>query len=150
MLEIGERAIDEQGDLARIRSEARHAGAVVSFTGSVRDEDGEVASLYLQSYPTLTEAGIRDAMAETNRCWPIDSLVVRHRTGWIAIGETIVFVAAAAAHRRDAFEAVDYLMDMLKTEAIFWKKERLKTGEERWIEPRRQDHADRERWAVNG
>lgn len=150
MLEIGERTIDEQDALARIRDDARQAGAIVSFSGSVRDEGGEVAALYLQSYSPLTETGIRNAMAEAQRRWPIEALVVRHRTGWIAVGETIVFVAAAAAHRRDAFEAVDFLMDMLKTEAIFWKKERLASGEERWIEPRRQDHDDRARWAVNG
>lgn len=149
MLEIGDQAIDERDALSAIRDASRNAGAVVSFTGCVRHEDGEVAALYLQDYSPLTETGIDDAMREAQRRWSLAAVVVRHRTGWIGTGEVIVFVAAAAAHRRDAFAAVDFLMDTLKTDAIFWKKERLASGEERWIEPRREDHADRARWAAN-
>lgn len=149
MLGIGPVPIDPARELAGLLARAPAAGGLVSFTGSVRGEDGSVAALFLEAYAPLTEQGIAAAMEDTRRRWPLDELVVKHRIGWIEAGEIIVFVAAAAAHRRDAFDAVDSMMDMLKTEAIFWKKERAPSGEERWIEPRAQDWEDRARWAVN-
>lgn len=150
MLEIGPHPIDPAAALALIRKRAPAAGAVVSFTGCVRAEDGRVSALLLEAYSPLTERGIAAAMEETRRRWPLEDVLIKHRTGWIEAGETIVFVAAAAAHRRAAFEAADYLMDALKTDAVFWKKERANSGEERWIEPRPEDHEDRARWEVEG
>src|SRR5262249_47442184 len=105
----------------------------------------EVVTLEIDAYPRFTEAAIR-AMAEEAlaRFALIDVLVV-HRWGTIRPGEAIVFVAAAAKHRRAAFEAADCLMDRLKTEAPFWKKEVGRDGA-RWIEARPEDHGDAERW----
>ena len=120
-------------------------GAVASFTGLARAEGGETKILELEAYPGFTEAQI-GAIAETARTrFDLQDLMIVHRIGQIAPGEPIVFVATAAAHRRAAFEACDYLMDYLKSRAPFWKKETGPDGS-RWIEPRDQDHADIARW----
>lgn len=133
--------------LAAFGSGAKGAGAIVSFSGLVRDaaSSGDVRSLYLQAYSPLTERGIEQAMNEAEARWPLIALQVIHRTGEMEPGEAIVFVAAASAHRRAAFEAADFLMDYLKTGAIFWKKEVTQTGEH-WIEPRAEDYQDSARW----
>lgn len=121
-------------------------GAVASFTGLARAEGGETRILELEAYPGFTEAQI-SAIAETARTrFDLQDLMIVHRIGQIAPGEPIVFVATAAAHRRAAFEACDYLMDYLKSRAPFWKKEHG-AGGARWIEPRPQDHEDIARWA---
>ena len=120
-------------------------GAVVSFTGLVRAEQGQVQALELEAYPGFTEAEIgRTADAALARFGVQDVLVV-HRIGKIEPGEPIVFVAAAAAHRRAAFLAADHLMDYLKTQAPFWKKSHDADGA-RWIEPTPADHEDAARW----
>ena len=121
---------------------------MVSFTGLVREDaaSGDVRALTLQAYSPMTERGIGKAVATAEERWPLTAVKVIHRTGRMLPGEAIVFVAAASAHRRAAFEAADFLMDYLKTEAVFWKKEETATGEH-WIEPRAEDHEDRARWA---
>lgn len=125
-------------------------GAVASFTGHMRptgDDGAPLDALVLDSYPAVTRASLdtiaRDALAR----FAVARVLVVHRHGRIAPGEAIVFVAAAAAHRRAAFDAVDYLMDRLKTEAVLWKREEGPDGA-RWIEPRGSDHAAAARWAV--
>lgn len=121
-------------------------GAVASFTGLARAEGGETRILELEAYPGFTEAQI-GAIAETAKTrFDLQDLMIVHRIGQIAPGEPIVFVATAAAHRRAAFEACDYLMDYLKSRAPFWKKEHGPEGA-RWVEPRTQDHEDIARWA---
>lgn len=121
-------------------------GAVASFTGLARAEGGETRILELEAYPGFTETQI-GAIAETAKTrFELHDLMIVHRIGQIAPGEPIVFVATAAAHRRAAFEACDYLMDYLKSRAPFWKKEHGPDGA-RWIEPRAQDHEDIARWA---
>ena len=123
-------------------------GAVVTFTGLARgiDKDGSVVgSLTLDWYPGMTERSMLDIAEAAAARFPVSDLVVVHRCGDIAPGETIVFVAAAAPHRRVAFEAADYLMDRLKTEAAFWKRETGPAGT-RWIEPVDDDRAALARW----
>ena len=120
-------------------------GAVVSFTGLARAEQGGTEILELEAYPGLTDAEIsRIAQAAAARFGLQDWLVV-HRIGPVAPGEAIVFVATASAHRREAFEACDYLMDYLKSRAPFWKKSHGPDGA-RWIEPTDRDRTDVERW----
>lgn len=136
----------EPGELltrfCRGRSET---GAVATFTGIARSEFGEANVLELEAYPGFTEAEIgKVAKAATGR-FGLDDVLILHRVGRIAPGEPIVFVATAARHRREAFEACDFLMDYLKSRAPFWKKEHGPGGA-RWIEPRAQDHADVARW----
>tara|TARA_R110002012_G_scaffold110556_2_gene255092 strand:+ start:9556 stop:10026 length:471 start_codon:yes stop_codon:yes gene_type:complete len=123
-------------------------GAVVAFTGLARGigKDGSaVESLTLDWYPGMTERSMRDIAEAAAARFPVSDLVVVHRCGDLVPGETIVFVAAAAPHRRVAFEAADYLMDRLKTEAAFWKRETGPTGT-RWIEPVDEDRAALARW----
>jgi molybdopterin synthase catalytic subunit len=125
-------------------------GAVVCFTGLVRDASGgtEVSTLELDHYPGFTEAALADIETEARRRWDLIDTLIVHRHGRMAPGDTIVLCAASSAHRRAAFEAADFMMDALKTDAPFWKKESGPEGE-RWIEPREQDHSDRARWRAN-
>jgi molybdopterin synthase catalytic subunit len=121
-------------------------GAVVSFTGLARAEAGSTTTLELEAYPGFTDVEIAGFAEAARRRFGLDDVLVVHRTGRIAPGEAIVFVAAAAGHRRAAFEACDHLMDYLKSRAPFWKKEHGPAGE-RWIEPTPADLADARRWA---
>lgn len=131
--------------LAEFRLQNAGAGAIASFAGLVRSENSSVSALTLSHYPGMTEAEIKKTADQTIARWPLSGLHVTHRTGEMLAGEAIVFVAAASAHRRDAFEAVDFMMDYLKSEAPFWKQEtRGKTAE--WIEPKDNDKHDIERW----
>ena len=130
------------GDFCRGRSET---GAVASFVGLARAEGGAAAMLELDAYPGFTEAQIAQHVADAEARFQLQDVLIVHRTGAIAPGGPIVFVATAASHRRAAFEACDFLMDYLKSRAPFWKKETGPDGA-RWIEPRPQDLADLARW----
>jgi molybdopterin synthase catalytic subunit len=120
-------------------------GAVASFTGIARAESGETQVLELEAYPGFTETEIGKIADQARERFSLADLLIVHRTGRIAPGEAIVFVATAAGHRREAFEACDFLMDYLKSRAPFWKKAHGPGGE-RWIEPTARDHADVARW----
>lgn len=146
-LSITDAPFDPAKLLSRFTDGAHGAGAVVSFTGLVRSHSssGAVTRLHLQAYSPMTERGINQAADRACTRWPLDAVRIVHRIGDMAVREPIVFVATASAHRRAAFEAADYLMDYLKTEAIFWKKE-FAGDTEHWIEPRAQDYADQARW----
>ena len=133
--------------LAQFTAANSQSGAVVSFSGNVRvDKDkGLTCALILEAYEPVTSNGITEAIRSAKSRWSLDDVMVRHRVGRMNPGETIVFVAAASKHRRDAFAVTDFLMDYLKTEAFFWKKEVFEHGE-KWIEPRAQDYSDAKRW----
>ena len=123
-------------------------GAVVSFTGVTRprSRDGAaVTGLYLDHYPGMTENSLATITAAAANRFAGTRLKVVHRVGQVDAGEAIVFVAAASEHRRKAFEAAEYLMDRLKTEAAFWKREHRSDGAT-WIEPTDQDLTDNNRW----
>lgn len=147
MIEISDRPIEAAQALQVFEAEAKGAGAIVSFCGQVRPDTqtGEVYALHLQAYPSMTEQGIEESLREACNRWPLSAVHIRHRVGQMIPGETIVFVATASKHRRAAFEAADYLMDYLKTKAVFWKKETTDQGET-WIEPRADDYQDAARW----
>jgi molybdopterin synthase catalytic subunit len=120
-------------------------GAVVSFTGLARGEHGQVTALELDAYRGFTDAAIAEVAQTAATRFALDDVLIVHRIGRIAPGEPIVFVAAAAGHRRSAFEAADFLMDYLKSRAPFWKKSH-EAGGERWIEPTVVDYQDAARW----
>jgi len=149
MITVSSAPIDAAATLKAFEAENQGCGAIVSFSGIVRDtaKSNTVTALHLQAYETMTTKGITDAATAANQRWPLDGLHIQHRIGTIAAGETIVFVAAASAHRRAAFEAVDFIMDYLKTRAVFWKKE-ITTNGEAWIEPRPEDYTDSARWTT--
>lgn len=137
-------------ELAHFLEQVDGQGAVVSFVGLARPaaKSGEaVETLFLDHYPGMTERSLRAIADEGMAKFDVASVSVVHRCGRVAPGETIVFVAAASLHRRDAFLAADYLMDRLKTEAVFWKREEGSDGT-RWIEPTDRDHADAARWSA--
>ena len=141
-------ALRPEQELAALRDHAAGSGAIVSFIGIARpaSESGEsIRSLVLEHHPVLTLRSLEVIAQEAEVKFDVIHIHVVHRRGEIGIGEPIVFAGAAATHRRAAFEAADYLMDRLKTEAIFWKREVGKQGSQ-WIEPRAGDYADRARW----
>jgi molybdopterin synthase catalytic subunit len=120
-------------------------GAVVSFTGLARASAGATLKLELEAYPGFTDAEIARIAEAARERFALQDVLIVHRTGLIAPGEVIVFIATASAHRREAFEAADHLMDYLKSRAPFWKKEHGPDGA-RWIEPTARDIADAGRW----
>ena len=144
-IQLSVAAFDPGALLSHFSRGRTETGAIASFTGIARAEQGATNILELEAYPGFTEAEIGKIADEAKRRWALHDLMILHRVGRIGPGEPIVFVATAASHRRAAFEACDFLMDYLKSRAPFWKKEHGPDGE-RWIEPTAQDHADRERW----
>ncbi|MEA3011118.1 MAG: molybdopterin synthase catalytic subunit [Sphingomonadales bacterium] len=147
MIRVEAQPFDPGAELAAFAARVAEVGAIVSFTGLVRGRSGggEVSGLELDHYPAFTEKTIAGIGAEAEARFGLAGLIIVHRHGAMAPGEPIVFVAAAAEHRRAAFEAVDYMMDRLKTEAPFWKREQGPGGD-RWIEARPADLEDRARW----
>jgi molybdopterin synthase catalytic subunit len=147
MIRVQAAPFDPAEETAALIRDSRGAGAVATFVGLVRgtSEEGPINSLYLDQYEGFTEAGVR-AIGEAAHCrFPLLAARIVHRYGDLKPGEPIVFVGAAAEHRRAALDAVDYLMDRLKTDAPFWKKEIGPEGSS-WVEPREADYRDRERW----
>jgi molybdopterin synthase catalytic subunit len=122
-------------------------GALVAFTGLCRDEGGRLAALELEHYPGMAEAEIDRIAEQAESRWPLLGLTVIHRFGRILPGEEIVLVLAASAHRAAAFEAASFMMDYLKTQAPFWKREHLKDGTSgAWVEAKEADDRAMERW----
>lgn len=120
------------------------AGAVASFTGLVRG-DGGITAMTLEHYPGMTEAALEALADEALGRWPLSGLIVIHRVGTLSVGARIVFVAAASAHRAAALEACAFLIDRLKTDAPFWKKE-SGAGGDRWVDARSTDDEAAQRW----
>ncbi|MGM0703463.1 MAG: molybdopterin synthase catalytic subunit MoaE [Pseudomonadota bacterium] len=122
-------------------------GAVVSFIGLVRDfnERPEVNALTLEHYPGMTEAALGEIVTEAEQRWSLQGVSVIHRVGRLAPGDPIVLVVVASEHRRQAFEACDFIMDYLKTRAPFWKKEHSASGDY-WVAERESDRRDASRW----
>lgn len=147
MIRISPSPFDPGRELSAFEKTAGDAGAVVSFLGRVRGEETETAvtALHLEHYPGVTERMLGELEDEARERWEIAEPLIIHRVGDMTQGEPIVFVCVSARHRRDAFEAADFLMDYLKTKALFWKKEITSDGEQ-WIEPRAQDYKDAARW----
>ncbi len=141
--------IDAPAELAAFQAtlfaQGADAGAIVSFTGQVRIDGGAVEALELQAYPGFTEASIEQLARQVAQDRGLQAFSIVHRVGHVAPGETVVFVAAASAHRRAAFDGADQLMDYLKSRAPFWKKSIERDGA-RWIEPRAEDYQDATRW----
>jgi molybdopterin synthase catalytic subunit len=120
-------------------------GAVASFVGIVRG-DGGLTALTLEHYPAMTEATLR-ALAEEAACrWELGGVTLHHRVGRLVPGDPIVLVACASAHRKDALEACVFLIDRLKTDAPFWKRESFADGREIWVEARGSDDSAAARW----
>ena len=145
---LEEQPFDPSAELAELIASAAGDGAVVSFVGIARPKTktGEVVEqMVLEHHPRLTIQSLRQIADDGAKRFGTCQIRVVHRCGAIRPGEPIVFAGAASPHRRAAFEAADYLMDRLKTEAVFWKREDYSSGSG-WIEPTDADYADRDRW----
>ena len=136
MISVQTQEFDPGEELERLRGLAGRAGAVVSFTGLVRDlNQGEaIARMTLEHYPGMTEKALAAIEAEAMQRWALIDSIIIHRVGPLSPNERIVFVAAASAHRKAAFQACEFMIDTLKTRAPFWKKEDT-AGGARWVSP---------------
>ena len=139
--------IDLAAEIVGLRTGRADIGAIVTFTGLCRDDGGSLAALDIEHYPGMAEAEILRVAEEAERRWPLHLCRAVHRYGSIRPGETIVFVATAAAHRVQAFAAAEFLMDYLKTEAPFWKRNRTLDGRATdWVAPKVTDDDAARRW----
>ena len=138
---------DVGAEVNAIRLSNPNIGAVVSFVGQVRDlNDGDnVASMTLEHYPGMTEKSLESIVEQAKNRWAIEDALVVHRVGELKPLDQIVLVLVASAHRKDAFAACEFMMDYLKTEAPFWKKEQTPSGA-RWVEARDSDDQAKSRW----
>ena len=145
MIRLTTERFDPGAELTAFCAGRTESGAVASFVGIARGEGGRATALELEAYPGFTEAEIARMAEAAAARFALHDVLVIHRHGPIAPGEAIVLVATASAHRREAFEACDYLMDYLKSRAPFWKKEHGPDGA-RWVEPTARDLDDLARW----
>lgn len=136
-------------ELDRLRQNRTDIGALVTFTGLVRDMAGgqPIAAMTLEHYPAMARRQLESICREAESRWPLLGGTVIHRHGRLEPGDQIVLVAIASAHRHAAFEAAMFLMDWLKTKAPFWKKEEGGTGSASWVSARAEDDAAAARWA---
>jgi molybdopterin synthase catalytic subunit len=142
---------DVAAEVARLRADDAAVGAVVTFVGTVRDRHGavagEVQELELEHYPGMTETAIEAMIDSAQARFAIRGVRVVHRVGVLQPLDQIVMVAVTAAHRGEAFQACEFLMDYLKTQAPFWKKEGTAEGA-RWVDARVEDDAALARWGI--
>lgn len=138
---------DLSREVARLRAGDARIGAVVTFIGTVRDlNDGaRVAELELEHYPGMTEKSLQEIVDQARARWPLYGALVIHRVGPLAPLDQIVLVACSSAHRGEAFAACEFIMDYLKTDAPFWKKEQTPDGA-RWVDARVTDDKAKARW----
>jgi molybdopterin synthase catalytic subunit len=146
MIRVQNRAFDAGAETDALGKGQTGVGAVATFIGRVRG-DGGLLALTLEHYPGMTERAIEEIEAEARARWTLADVRIVHRYGRMELGEGIVFVGVAAAHRGTAFEAVAYLMDQVKTRVPFWKKEHRADGDS-WVEAKSADDAAAARWAA--
>ena len=134
--------------IQELKKKSNSVGAIASFVGLMRDiNDGKtIQSMTLEHYPEMTKKTLEDICIKAKEKWKIIDLVVAHRYGSININDNIVFVGVASQHRKDAFEACEFIMDFLKTNATFWKKEHHADGKSSWVDSRKSDDDALNRW----
>lgn len=138
---------DAGAELARLREGNPKVGGIVSFIGTVRDvnEGASVAGMELEHYPGMTEQALEDIARRASERWPLFGALIIHRVGPLRPADQIVLVAVSASHRGEAFDACEFIIDYLKTEAPFWKKEQTPQGA-RWVDARVSDDAALDKW----
>jgi molybdopterin synthase catalytic subunit len=141
---------DLSTEVAALRAGDARTGAIVSFVGVVRDfNDGSgIAEMELEHYPGMTEKALEDIVSQAKSRWEFFNALVIHRVGPLKPLEQIVLVAVTSAHRGEAFAACEFIMDYLKTQAPFWKKEQTPNGA-RWVDARASDDAALQKWGVD-
>ena len=144
-LSVQTAAFDLGAEANAFAAGAATAGAIVTFSGVVRDNGGRLAAMEIEHYPGMTETAIAAMMDQAMARWSLTDALVIHRHGRLAAGEMIMMVATAASHRAAAFQAAEFLMDYLKSRAPFWKKEIGADGAE-WVAATDEDEAALSRW----
>ena len=135
----------------KLQAAAYDCGALVSFKGMVRGKDQQqpLSYLFLEHFPGVTENEIEHIIHLAAERWHMASCLVIHRVGNLLVGEPIVLVMVAARHRKEAFHAAEFIMDYLKTEAPFWKKEFFSDGNAQWVQAKATDTRHKERWLIS-
>jgi molybdopterin synthase catalytic subunit len=146
MIRIQTEDFDIGAEIAALKADRSDIGAIVTFTGTVRDQHGAVAEMTLEHYPGMTESELARIEAEANARWPLQASLIVHRVGTLKAGDNIVLVVTASEHRDAAFDAAKFLMDYLKTAAPLWKRE-AGAGGTRWVEAEARDEAATARWS---
>lgn len=145
IVRVTEDTFDAGAELNEFSGEVDSAGAVVSFTGVVRDVAAGLLHMQIEHYPGMTEKAIGEIVETARQRWALSDVRVIHRFGKLAPGDTIMMVLTASAHRVDAFEAADFLMDYLKSRAPFWKKE-ITRDDAAWVAAKEDDEHALKRW----
>ena len=145
MIRVQQEDFDVGAEIAKLTAGRSDIGAIVTFTGTVRDQNGAVAAMTLEHYPGMTERELSRIEAEAHARWTLQASLIVHRTGTLQPGDNIVLVVTASEHRDAAFEAAKFLMDYLKTSAPFWKREDGPGGT-RWVEASASDDDAATRW----
>ncbi|WP_286265102.1 molybdopterin synthase catalytic subunit MoaE [Thalassotalea atypica] len=147
MITISEQDFNTGDEIATLQAGNDDDGAVVTFTGQVRNQNNnqDVTGLFLEHYPNMTENALSSIISEAKTRWSIGRVRVIHRVGQLYVGDNIVFVGVTSKHRGDAFSAAEYIMDYLKIKAPFWKKETTSNGDE-WLDAKAQDHQKARDW----
>ncbi|GAB1266513.1 molybdopterin synthase catalytic subunit MoaE [Aurantivibrio infirmus] len=147
MIRIQEEDFDLGDEYTALKKNSRSPGAIVTFTGLVRDLDGneKITGMTLEYYPGMTEQSLAEIISEAKQRWRLDQIKVIHRVGKLVADDQIVFVGVSSAHREEAFLACRFIMDYLKTRAQFWKKETTTSGE-RWVDAKSSDRDSAEKW----
>ncbi|WP_068805526.1 molybdopterin synthase catalytic subunit MoaE [Thauera phenolivorans] len=148
---VQEADFDVGAEIAALSAGRLEVGGLASFVGLVREaNDGSrVSAMSLEHYPGMTERALGEIVEQAKARWPLIGVRVIHRVGGLQVGERIVFVGVASAHRGAAFEACEFIMDYLKTRAPFWKREETPAGG-RWVEARDSDDTAASRWETGG
>lgn len=148
MIRIQHDDFDPGAEQQALEMEATGLGAICTFTGLVRDhgDQQDVEGLFLEHYPGMTERALEAVVADAFSRWELLDCRIIHRVGMLRMGERIVFVGVASAHRRDAFAACEFVMDALKVSAPFWKKELTAEGDH-WVEQKGDDRSRAQRWS---
>jgi molybdopterin synthase catalytic subunit len=146
LVRVQKEIFDAAAEVASLTQGPSGIGALVTFTGLCRDEGGALAALEIEHYPGMAEEEIRRVAREAAARWPLEGIVAIHRFGLIRPGEPIVLVVTASSHRAEAFAAAGFLMDYLKTEAPFWKKQHLIGGTGDWVKAKAEDVTAAQKW----
>ncbi|AGI65924.1 molybdopterin-converting factor subunit MoaE [Octadecabacter antarcticus 307] len=145
MIRVQAMPFDPGGELNVFSASVAGAGAIVSFTGVVRDVAGGLSGMEIEHYPGMTEKALSAIRGEAMQRWDLADALVIHRIGQLEAHESIMMVATASQHRKSAFEAAEFLMDYLKSRAPFWKKEITLDGSD-WVDSKAEDEDALSRW----
>ncbi len=147
MIRVQQQDFDISDSLNKLRQTSGDIGAIVCFTGLVREfsSSKSISSMTLEHYPGMTEKALESIRQQAIERWSLNGAMIIHRVGKLKAGDQIVLAATASKHRKDAFEAAQFIMDTLKTDAPFWKKEMTDEGSH-WVEAHQLDYKERDRW----